>query len=56
MSEEVGGKVKEEMEYAGPIRLSDVEVVQLRIVCEVRKLKEAGQIRIFRYEEGDKFV
>ncbi|MDP6778807.1 MAG: flagellar motor switch protein FliG [Candidatus Latescibacteria bacterium] len=56
MSEEVGGKVKEEMEYAGPIRLSDVETFQIQIVCEVRKLKEAGQIRIFRYEEGDKFV
>ncbi len=56
MSEEVGKQLKEEMEFAGPVRMSDVEKVQLRVVQTVRQLEEAGQITIVRGDSKDKFV
>ena len=48
VSEEAGNKIKEEMERAGPVRISDVEDVQLRIVQTVRLLEEKGQLKIRR--------
>ena len=56
VSEEVGTKIKEEMQYSGPVRMSDVEEVQLRIVQTVRQLEEAGQITVVRGNPHDKFV
>ena len=56
MSEEVGGKLKEEMEFTGPVRMSDVEEIQRRIVKTVRQLEEAGQITIARGDSNDRFV
>lgn len=44
VSERVGIMVKEEMEYMGPMRLSDVEAAQQRIVETIRRLEEQGQI------------
>jgi flagellar motor switch protein FliG len=44
MSERAGNLVKEEMEYLGPVRLSDVEAAQQRIVDVVRRLEEAGEL------------
>ena len=44
------------MEFSGPVRLSDVEEVQLRIVQTVRQLEEAGQITVVRGETQDVFV
>jgi flagellar motor switch protein FliG len=38
--------IKEEMEFMGPMRLSDVEQAQQRIVEAVRQLEEEGQIVI----------
>jgi len=38
--------IREEMEYMGPTRLSDVEAAQGRIVEAVRRLEEEGQIII----------
>lgn len=46
VSERVGVLVKEEMEFMGPMRLSDVEAAQQRIVETVRRLEEEGQIVI----------
>ncbi len=46
MSERAAQNIKEEMEYMGPVRLSDVEVAQQRIVDVVRRLEEAGEIII----------
>jgi flagellar motor switch protein FliG len=46
VSERVGSMIKEEMEYMGPMRLSDVESVQQKIVESIRKLQEEGQIII----------
>jgi flagellar motor switch protein FliG len=56
MSERVGTMLREEMEFSGPVRMSDVEDVQLRIVQTVRQLEEAGQVTIIRGETSDVFV
>jgi flagellar motor switch protein FliG len=42
------------MEYMGPVRLSDVEGAQQRIVDVVRRLEEAGEIIISG--RGDKDI
>jgi flagellar motor switch protein FliG len=44
VSERVSVMIKEEMEFMGPMRLSDVEAAQQRIVEAVRRLEEEGQI------------
>jgi flagellar motor switch protein FliG len=46
VSERVANLIKEEMEFMGPTRLSDVEAAQSRIVDAVRRLEEEGQIII----------
>ena len=56
VSDRVGQMMKEEMDFAGPIRLSDVEEVQLKVVQTVRQLEEAGQVTIVRGESNDHFV
>ena len=44
MSKDVGTKLKEEMDFTGPVRVSDVEEMQKRIVAVMRTLEEAGQV------------
>ena len=44
VSERVASMIKEEMEYMGPMRLSDVENTQQKIVESIRRLQEEGQI------------
>ena len=56
ISEEGGKPIKEEMEFSGPMRASDVEEVQLRIVCIVRKQEKAGEITIARGGSKDIFL
>jgi flagellar motor switch protein FliG len=56
MSERVSTSLKEEMQFAAPMRMSDVEEVQLRIVQTVRQLEEAGQVTIVRGDTNDVFV
>jgi flagellar motor switch protein FliG len=56
MSERVRTFISEEMEFLGPMRLSEVEEVQLRIVQQVRQLEEQGQVSIVRGEGEDTFV
>ena len=46
VSERVTVMIKEEMEFMGPTRLSDVEAAQTRIVEAIRRLEEEGQIII----------
>jgi len=46
MSERAAQLIKEEMEYMGPVRVSDVENAQQRIVDTVRRLEDAGEIII----------
>lgn len=38
--------IKEDMAYMGPVRLSDVEAAQQRIVDVVRRLEDAGEVMI----------
>ena len=56
MSERVRSFITEEMEFLGPMRLSEVEEVQLRIVQQVRQLEEQGQITVVRGDSEDQFV
>jgi flagellar motor switch protein FliG len=54
MSARAATLIKEDMEYMGPVRLSDVEAAQQRIVDVVRRLEEAGEIIISG--RGDKDI
>ncbi len=46
VSERAALLIKEEMEYMGPVRVSDVEAAQQKIVDTVRRLEDAGEIVI----------
>ena len=46
VSERVGSMIKEEMEFMGPMRLSDVEATQQKVVETIRRLQDEGQIII----------
>lgn len=46
MSERASQLIKEEMDFMGPVRVSDVESAQQRIVDIVRRLEDAGEIII----------
>ena len=48
MSSRMAESVKDEMEVMGPVRLSDVEEAQTRIVATIRRLEDAGEIIIAR--------
>ncbi|MFH1464003.1 MAG: flagellar motor switch protein FliG [Pseudomonadota bacterium] len=57
MSERVRQYIQEEMEFLGPMRLSEVEEeVQLRIVQQVRQLEEQGQVTVTRGDASESFV
>ncbi|MBP5232732.1 MAG: flagellar motor switch protein FliG [Planctomycetes bacterium] len=46
MSERAAAMIRENMEFMGPTRLSDVEAAQQRIVDIVRRLEETGEVII----------
>ncbi len=46
MSARAGEMIKEDMEFMGPVKVSDVEAAQQRIVDVVRRLEEAGDVMI----------
>jgi flagellar motor switch protein FliG len=46
MSQRAGELIREEMEFMGPVRVSDVEQAQQKIVDIVRRLEDAGEIII----------
>jgi len=46
MSERAAALIKEDMQYMGPVRVSDVEAAQQRIVDIVRRLEDSGEIII----------
>jgi flagellar motor switch protein FliG len=46
VSERVADMIREEIEFMGPMRLSDVEAAQQRIVETIRRLQDEGQIII----------
>ncbi len=46
MSERASQLIREDMEYMGPVRVSDVEAAQQKIVDVVRRLEDSGEIVI----------
>ena len=56
MSERVRSFIEDEIEFSGPMRLSEVEEVQLRIVQKIRQLEDQGQVQIVRSNAEDTFV
>lgn len=56
MSEEGRQSLTEEMEFLGPMRLIEVEQVQLRIVHKVRELEAQEQLTIMRGDSAGQFV
>ena len=46
MSSRAAEMIKDDMEFMGPVRVSDVETAQQRIVDVVRRLEDAGEIVI----------
>ncbi|MCA9291639.1 MAG: flagellar motor switch protein FliG [Phycisphaerales bacterium] len=53
MSARAADLIREDMQYMGPVRVSDVETAQQRIVDIVRRLEDAGEI-IISGRGGDK--
>jgi len=56
MSQRAGDLLKEEMDYLGPVRLSEVEAVQQQIVDIIRRLEDAGEISLHAAEEEEEFI
>ena len=46
MSDRAVALIQEDMEYMGPVRISDVEAAQQKIVDVVRRLEDAGELII----------
>lgn len=55
MSERAAAVIREDMNYLGPIRLSEVETAQQNIIDVVRRLEDAGQL-IINGRPGDSEV
>ncbi len=53
MSERAASLIQEDMEYMGPVRVSDVEAAQQKIVDVVRRLEDSGDI-VIEGRGGDK--
>jgi flagellar motor switch protein FliG len=56
MSERAAALILEDMKYMGPVRVSDVEAAQQRIVDIVRRLEDAGEIVISGRGDKDLIV
>lgn len=55
ISKRLGAMIKEEIEFMGPVRKSDVEEAQQKIVNIIRKLQDAGEIIVAR-GGGDEII
>ena len=56
MSKRASEMLREEMDYLGPVRLSDVEQMQQQLVDVVRRLEDAGEITTHSDEEEEQFI
>ncbi len=54
-SSRAANMLQENIEYLGPVRISDVEEAQQRIVNEIRRLEEEGEIVVER-GQGDEII
>ena len=56
LSQRAAELLKEEMEYLGPVKVSDVEANQQEIVDTVRRLEETGEIEVSGGADGDQYI
>jgi flagellar motor switch protein FliG len=56
LSNRAADMLQEDMEFMGPVRIRDVEEAQQRIVAEIRRLEEMGDIVIDRGGEDELIV
>ncbi|HOA52476.1 MAG: flagellar motor switch protein FliG [Thermogutta sp.] len=56
MSSRAATLLKEEMEYLGPVRASNVEQVQQQIVDIIRRLEDAGEITVSLNQEEERLI
>lgn len=56
MSQRAVDLLKEEIEYLGAVRVSEVEAVQQQIVDVVRRLEDAGEVTVASGDEAEEFV
>ncbi|NUQ66800.1 MAG: flagellar motor switch protein FliG [Phycisphaerales bacterium] len=56
MSERAASMVKEDIQYMGPVKITDVEAAQQRIVDIVRRLEEAGDVVIQGRGDSEQLV
>jgi flagellar motor switch protein FliG len=56
MSQRAAAMLTEEMEYLGPVKLSEVEAVQQQIVDIVRRLEDAGEITVHSGDESEQMI
>jgi flagellar motor switch protein FliG len=56
VGEERAEVLKGKMDFSGPVRMSDVEEVQLRTVAVVRGLEREGKVKVVRGDSGDLWV
>ncbi len=56
MTKRAASMLEEDIQFMGPVRMSDVEEVQQKIVGIIRKLEEAGEVIIARSGDDDLLV
>lgn len=56
MSKRAGDMLREEMDYLGPVRLSDVEAVQQQIVDIVRRLEDIGDLTLHGDADEEQYI
>jgi flagellar motor switch protein FliG len=56
MSQRAAQLLSEEMEYLGPVRLSEVESVQQQIVDIVRRLEDSGEITTHGGDDNEAYI
>jgi len=56
MSKRMAAMVKEDMDFLGPLRRTDVEESQQKIVDVVRRLQDTGEILVARGGGGDEII
>ena len=56
MSKRAASRLKEAIEYMGPVHLKDIEKAQQKIISIIRHLEDSGEIAIFRAGEDELVV
>lgn len=56
LSQRAAALLQEEMQYIGPVRVSDVETMQQQIVDTVRRLEDAGEIVVSSTQNSEKMI